>query len=303
MSTEIRGVIQQNPKLDMMIANIKGKGIKSAGLMREVSKEEALAKKEEKANEPITLNVNADEIVNNKYSDTRDNVTYNVEGVTFSNDEMKNLKNVMKNAISLMKTKGSDLDYNDYASMGIASNIVNSYAKQNLNVEQTQIASKSISNYISGVIKAQADWDKVDGNEKEFYAVKTVISKKAADDFGKNVSANSNISKSIQSTLMDNIAKATTEGSKTAMATNVRLANSIMDIFSKVDMNNENEISSAFDKYREKILPAYSEWGLSNTAYNNLLDNKINNDLSIFSRQISNAAALVANVKNINITV
>lgn len=39
MSTEIRGVIQQNPKLDMMIANIKGKGTKSAGLMREITKE------------------------------------------------------------------------------------------------------------------------------------------------------------------------------------------------------------------------------------------------------------------------
>lgn len=130
-----------------------------------------------------------------------------------------------------------------------------------------------------------------------------MISEKAADDFEKNVSANPNISKSIRSTLLDNITKATTEGSKTAMAINVRLANSIMDIFSKVDMNNENEISSAFDKYREKILPAYSEWGLSNTAYNNLLDKKIDNDLSIFSRQISNAAALVANVKNINITV
>lgn len=274
MATEIRGVIQQNSKLDMMIADIKGKGIKSAGMMREVSKEEALARKEEKANEPITLNVNADEIVNNKYSDTRDNVTYNVEGVTFSNDEMKNLKNVMKNAISLMKTKGSDLDYNDYASMGIASNIVNSFAKKNLNDEQTQIASKSISNYISSVINAQADWDKADGNEKGFYAVKNMFSEKT-----------------------------TKEDSKAAIATNVRHSNSIMDIFSKLDMNNENEIASAFDKYREKVLPAYREWGLSNTAYNNLLDKKIDNDLSVFSKQILNATTLVANVKNINITV
>ena len=67
------------------------------------------------------------------------NTVYNIDGVTFTAAELSASREVMKNAISMLPTKGSSLDYKDYASMGIASNMVSSYAQKNLTQEQAGV--------------------------------------------------------------------------------------------------------------------------------------------------------------------
>lgn len=83
----------------------------SSGTMKAVSEEDVKAINAKRKSEPKTLSVDSSEIVNNIYSKTGDNITYDVNGVTFSNEEMKACKEVVKNAISFLPTMGSDLDY------------------------------------------------------------------------------------------------------------------------------------------------------------------------------------------------
>lgn len=50
---------------------------------------------------------------------------------------------------------GSDLDYKDYASMGIASSMVNSYAKDNLTDEQVAVIDKTVQEYLGRLVRAE----------------------------------------------------------------------------------------------------------------------------------------------------
>ena len=88
---------------------------------------------------------------------TGDNITYEIDGVTFTNAQMKACKEVVRNAISALPVKGSDLDYKDYASMGIATNMVNSYAKENLTEEQAAVINKSMEEYINSLTQAEKE--------------------------------------------------------------------------------------------------------------------------------------------------
>ena len=115
----------------------------TSGTMQELSTEEVREMREKARNEQRTLNVDRSEIVNNVYWKTGDNITYNVDGVSFTNEEMKACKEVVKYAIAALPTKGSDLDYEDYAVMGIAINMVNTYATEHLTEEQAEVVNKS----------------------------------------------------------------------------------------------------------------------------------------------------------------
>ena len=88
---------------------------------------------------------------------TGDNITYNVDGVSFTNEEMKACKEVVKNAIAALPTKGSDLDYEYYAAMGIASNMVNTYATEHLTEEQAEVVNKSINDYLDSVVQSASN--------------------------------------------------------------------------------------------------------------------------------------------------
>ena len=292
-----------------MVADVKSRGLNSTGTMRALTQEETVARKTEERNKPVTLNVEADELIVNRYSDTGDNITYNVDGVSFSNKEMKNLKGIVKNALSILPTKGSDLDYCTYASMGIAANMVDSYAKDSLNTEQAKIANKSIANYLDTLTKSQAHYKEGVAyggtGGSDYYGVNVRLSESAVEGLKKEVDTINHMSASTRSTLLDNITKATTLGGKAAFATNMEFANSIRTEFSQVDTRKDSEISKLFEKYREMMTPVYQEWGLRNTSYNYQLDNKIESDIAAFSAQISNTNAMIRNVAsgNMNITV
>ncbi len=220
---------------------------------------------------------------------------------------MQNLKGIVRNALSILPTKGSDLDYCSYASMGITTYVVDSYVKDSLNTEQAEIANKSIATYLDTLIKSQAHYKEGVAyggpGGSDYYGVNVRLSENAVEGLKKEVAAINHISASTRSTLLDNITKATTLGGKAAFVTNMEFANSIRTEFSLVDTRKDSEISKLFEKYRKMMTPVYQEWGLSNTSYNHLLDNKIESDISAFSTQISNANAMIRNVTDGNVNI
>lgn len=74
---------------------------KSSGTMRKMSDEEVREMHQKQQNQPRTLSVDRSEVVDNVFSKTGDNITYEIDGVTFTNAQMKACKEVIRNAISL----------------------------------------------------------------------------------------------------------------------------------------------------------------------------------------------------------
>lgn len=280
-----------------------------SGTMKAVSEEDVKAINAKRKSEPKTLSVDSSEIVNNIYSKTGDNITYDVNGVTFSNEEMKACKEVVKNALSFLPTMGSDLDYENYASMGIAANMVSSYVSENLTQEQAQIVNDSFESYLTNLIQAEkerhcgeeyhvddTDGIGVTGELNKYYSVRMRMSDEAADSLKKQLTAN--IPQKTRETLLANLNHARESGSVVQSASNKEVAKSIMELFKNFDLKDEDAINNILKQYREIITPVYKSFGLQNTANSNSLSNVIEQDISRFDIQIANARTVISNVGN-----
>lgn len=62
---------------------------KSSGTMRKMSDEEVREMQQKQQNQSRTLSVDRSEVVDNVFSKTGDNITYEIDGVTFTNAQMK----------------------------------------------------------------------------------------------------------------------------------------------------------------------------------------------------------------------
>lgn len=71
--------------------------------------------------------------------DASDNTTYKVDGVKFSAEEMTSMREALSDVFASVRRPGGTLVYSDYAKMGIAENVVRSYAEKNLSEEQTAV--------------------------------------------------------------------------------------------------------------------------------------------------------------------
>ena len=203
----------------------------TSGTMQEISTEEVREMREKARNEQRTLNVDRSEIVNNVYWKTGDNITYNVDGVSFTNEEMKACKEVVKNAIAALPTKGSDLDYEDCAAMGIAANMVNTYATEHLTVEQAEVINKSINDYLDSLVQAEKERHAQSGyfiddtkgvgstgELNKYYAVRQQLSEGAAESLRSQIT--SNLPENTRNTLLDNLEHASKQGSVVQSFTN-----------------------------------------------------------------------------------
>lgn len=61
---------------------------KSSGTMRKMSDEEVREMQQKQQNQSRTLSVDRSEVVDNVFSKTGDNITYEIDGVTFTNAQM-----------------------------------------------------------------------------------------------------------------------------------------------------------------------------------------------------------------------
>ena len=276
----------------------------TSGTMQELSTEEVREMREKARNEQRTLNVDRSEIVNNVYWKTGDNITYNVDGVTFSNDEMKACKEVVKSAIAALPTKGSDLDYEDYAVMGIAANMVNIYATEHLTEEQAEVVNKSINDYLNSLVQAEKERHagngySVDTTENigstgelnEYYAVRQQLSDDAVESLKSQLT--SDLPESTRKMLLANLEHARKNGSVVQSASNEQLANTIRALFQNIDLRDGNEVNGAFSKYRELVTPAYRANGIENTMNHDSLSHVLEQDINRFSIQIANMKAVL----------
>lgn len=279
---------------------------KSSGTMRKMSDEEVREMQQKQQNQSRTLSVDRSEVVDNVFSKTGDNITYEIDGVTFTNAQMKACKEVVRNAISALPAKGSDLDYKDYASMGIATNMVSSYAKENLTEEQAAVINKSMEEYINSLTQAQKERQNSQGyftdeqegvgntgNLNTYYNTRMKLSDKAADSLKIQMA---NLPEQTRKTLMANLEGATQRGSVVQSASNKELSSTIKTLFQNVDMKDEKALNATMKQYRELMTPVYQASGIRNTANNNSLTNVLDQDISRFVKQIANANAVTGNV-------
>lgn len=219
---------------------------------------------------------------------------------------MKACKEVVKNAISALPAKGSDLDYKDYAAMGIATNMVSSYAKENLTEEQAAVINKSMEEYIDSLTQAEKErrnsqeyfTDEQEGvgntgNLNTYYNIRVKLSAQAA---GSLKSQMADLPEQTRKTLLANLEGAAQRGSVVQSASNKELTSAIKDLFQNVNMKDENALNVAMKHYRELMTPVYQAGGIRNTADNNSLTNVLNQDIGAFVKQIANANAVIGNV-------
>lgn len=253
----------------------------------------------------ITLCVDSDEIINNIYSETKDNITYDVNGVKFTNKEMKACKEIVRNAISALPTRGSDLDYKDYASMGIASNMVNSYAKDNLTDEQAAVIDKTVQEYLDRLVQAENERYQnstysveinASGDSAElnlYYNRHKKLNQQAAESLKNQIA---NLPSQTRETLLANLESATEKGSAVQSASNRQLASNVRKLFETVDMRDEDSVQNVLKKYQTLVTPAYRAYGLEDTFQSRSLTDVLKRNVQEFTKQIKNANAVIDNV-------
>lgn len=279
---------------------------KSSGTMRKMSDEEVRETHRKQQSQSRTLSVDRSEVVDNVFFKTGDNIIYDIDGVTFTNAEMKACKEVVKNAISALPAKGNDLDYKDYASMGIATNMVSSYAKENLTEEQAAVINKSMEEYIDSLTHAEKErqnsrgyfTDEQEGvgntgNLNTYYNTRVRLSAQAADSLKSQMA---DLPEQTRRTLLANLENAAQRGSVVQSASNKELASTIKALFQNVNMKDEKALNVAMKQYRELMTPVYQASGIRNTADSNYLTNVLNQDIGAFVKQIANANAVTGNV-------
>ena len=286
----------------------------TSGTMRGLSEKEIAELREKERNAAKTVKVNSSELTDDYYCNAGDNVTFEVDGVLFSNEEMKACKEIMKYAKSLLPTKGSGLNYNDYASMGIAENMAGSYAEKHLTKEQADVFNRYMKSYLDSYVQAEEDTlqrmgcyrdNTEDGgshNEiNEYYNVKLNLDSFSRESweeiremFLRQLGPNS------RGGLISAIDRILEKGgtSNVQSASNKELTSVVRSLFRDGDLDDPKAVDNLLKKYKELLTPAYSAWGIKNTRHHNALADELNSDAVHFLERISNAKAVVDNAGN-----
>lgn len=287
----------------------------ATGSLRELSEEEVRELHAKAKNEPKILQAARSEFVNNIYSKTGDNIIYEIDGVRFTNEEMKRCKELVKQAVSELPSMGSDLDYEDYATMGLAENMVSTYAKEHLTEEQANVLEQSISDYMEQLINAEQERQAGEGysiDQREgigptgelnkYYAVRKTLGESAAESFKKLL--NEKLPQQTRNTLLANLEHAQTSGSVVQSATNRELAGMIRELFKNTDIKNPASMSSASSRYKELMKPVYQSYGVMDTAQHNSLTHVLNQDVNRFEMQATRAKAVMGGLgSTVNVSV
>ncbi|MBQ7864658.1 MAG: hypothetical protein IJ353_09360 [Lachnospiraceae bacterium] len=287
----------------------------ATGSLRELSEEEVRELHAKAKNEPKVLPADRSEFVNNIYSKTGDNITYEIDGVRFTNEEMKRCKELVKQAVSELPSMGSDLDYEDYAAIGLAENMVSTYAKEHLTEEQAKVLEQSISSYMEQLINAEQERQSGEGYSidqrdgigstgelNNYYAVRKTLGESAAESFKKLL--NEKLPEQTRNTLLANLEHAQTSGSVVQSATNRELAGMIRELFKNTEMKNPASVSSACNKYKELMKPVYQSYGVTDTAQHKSLTHVLNQDVVSFDIQAARAKAVMSGLgSTVNVSV
>lgn len=239
----------------------------------------------------------ATELIENHYENS--DRAFVIDGVGFSGDEMKAVKEVVRSAVkSVGKRAGSNLDYNDYAQMGIAENQVRAYATENLTEEQAEVVNRTVSGYMNHMIRKEMEASYV--IEDRYYGKRNVGDDIAAiKQYTKDMVAKSNLPEQTKRVFA---AKKADAPVMAISASNAELANLIRSTFANANMKDEVEWKSVFQQYQKWMKPAYLEYytGLSNEA-----EQRLQRDAKLFEEQFRQIRKTVqaVNVSHVDIQI
>ena len=223
--------------------------------------------------------------------------SYTIGGATFSKSELEQCRAVMKAAADGIEAgpgKNLNLDYRNYAQMGIAVSSVQSYAASNLTEEQAKVVNKAMQEYNQSLISmekeylSEDDYPVSDTNDfSKYYGMKHVLTDgelKAINEMKKELSK-----------ITGHAYKPVEKGYTVTIqsATNQKLIQDITDLFSNMDINDETSVSKAMEQYKKLAGAAYKASGLSGNSLNSVL----NQDIAGFRNQIKNSN-LAANYRS-----
>lgn len=216
--------------------------------------------------------------------------SYLVGGVSFSEEELEQCRVVMKAAaenIDCGMGKGVDIDYNDYAQMGLAVSSVRTFAEKYLTKDQAEVVNKAMQEYNEALFDL----------EKQAYANRTCVETKyegLSDYYGKAVVLDDvtleaiNRLKEEMSRLTGRQYPPSVKGMTAGVqsATNEKLIGEVSDLFMNTDIEDEESVNAAIEKYKELMRPAYLAYGISDS--HGALTRKLNDDAEKFRAQIAN---------------
>lgn len=238
-----------------------------------------------------------------------------VDGVEFTYKELNACEKFVNKITSSFR--GGSLNYNDYAKMGIASSIINTYAKENLNDEQAKVVNNSVENFFNHFVQKHINEHKKDpyfyidntegvgstGELNKYYAFKCKWSVQQAEDFKKYVKS-TNISEYQKEVFYAHADRVTQVGATAQCASNAEHAQKIRNLFQNMDIMDEDSVKNAFQEYEILMTPVYKAAGLQNSYFDTGVDEIIGKDINEFISQIaSGKAAINTSGKTINFVV
>ncbi|MDE7277457.1 MAG: hypothetical protein K2N98_11500 [Lachnospiraceae bacterium] len=170
---------------------------------------------EEWRSTPHNITMSSYDFMNRGLPSLDDNMVFWIEGVRFSKDEYEGCISIIKQARSLLPT--GSLDYMEHALIGLANNVVNTYAEENLTWAQRQVISQSVA----------ADFDICILAEQELVTS------------GKYIKTNDKYYGIRDKETGGLLISATNEGATQALRT----------IFGQVDLRDQKAVDEAFRKY------------------------------------------------------
>ena len=242
------------------------------------------------------------------------NTVYNIDGVTFTAAELSASREVMKNAISMLTTKGSSLDYKDYASMGIASNMVSSYAQKNLTQEQAGVINQFMEEYLDSMVQAEKERysgekyfidhteDGDQGARNQYYNVRKIDDRRMyaelremfLRELGPVVGAGWLARLDDTLARIDN-GEVISHGVRSA--TNRNVTSKVKELFAGVDLYDEDALSETYKEYRKLMKAVYDTVASTNAGNGgNGIAQWLFEDVNAAASKISNAKAVIDNV-------
>lgn len=212
---------------------------------------------------------------------------YMVGGAMFSEEELEQCRMVLKTAVDGIGCgigKGTSIDYKNYAQMGLAVSSVRAYAGENLTEEQAAVVNKAMQEYNEALI----NFEKETLSKQGFVDSDSSI---FSEYYGKEVELDENeinwmnrFKKELKQMTGQHF-EPTQKGVKAYIqsATNHKLIDEIMGLFSNVDSTSEASVDAAIRKYGELIAPARIAFGMQPDR----IEGALQEDTAGFKKQIA----------------
>lgn len=230
------------------------------GSMRQLSEEEVEALK----HMPVYLHKDADVFTSKDISSWLSSNTYvYVDNVLFSAEELKACNEIVNKATAFLPAKGSSLEYYDYATLGIAANVVNTYADENLSEQQAEVLKRAMNSYLDSFVQAEQEKYQ-SGNyyhdDNAYYSLRAIPDEATRNGLAQLREQALKLPNGAGDQLANFISRILDEGEASVVmsATNRELTGAVRSLFEGVDLKDEDAVSKTLEIYRKLVAPAYS---------------------------------------------